>query len=480
MNHIFCVVCLLLFSPSHDGPFFASGIKVGESTQTTAIVQVRLTENESADFSRLPIFTEGLPVGEQSAIEMPDDVVPGMAGQVQMEYWIDGDESSRRSTNRVQVNETTDFTHQFRLTDLQPGSQYRFQVNARASADAADTASITGSLRTAPQASVSAPVTFIVTTCQAVRSVDAGRDGHVAYQQMLEFEPDFFVHTGDIVYYDKVPLARSASQARAKWHLMFAYGHQRNFHRFVTSYFMKDDHDTLKNDCWPGQRYGDLTFEQGCEIFRQQVCMGDSTYRTIRWGRDVQIWLTENRDFRSSNRDPDGPDKTILGQPQKDWLLRTVTESDATFKFIISPGPIVGPDKRGKADNHSNAAFAHEGQQLRDFIATQPNTYIICGDRHWQYHSVHPTGIEEFSCGALVDANSRFIATSATRAASWWCQSKAIRRPLNGFTLAKSMTQPDCLGYCTPNGLWPDVNGLPANDSLSCHCPCQSAAAGQE
>ena len=37
----------------------------------------------------------------------------------------------------------------------------------------------------------------------------------------------------------------------------------------------------------------------------------------------------------------------------------------------------------------------------------QKNFYIICGDRHWQYHSIHPTGFEEFSCGALVDANSR-------------------------------------------------------------------------
>lgn len=31
----------------------------------------------------------------------------------------------------------------------------------------------------------------------------------------------------------------------------------------------------------------------------------------------------------------------------------------------------------------------------------------MCGDRHWQYHSIHPAGVEEFACGALVDANSR-------------------------------------------------------------------------
>jgi alkaline phosphatase D len=29
------------------------------------------------------------------------------------------------------------------------------------------------------------------------------------------------------------------------------------------------------------------------------------------------------------------------------------------------------------------------------------NFFVICGDRHWQYHSVHPdTGLNEFSVGA--------------------------------------------------------------------------------
>jgi alkaline phosphatase/alkaline phosphatase D len=31
----------------------------------------------------------------------------------------------------------------------------------------------------------------------------------------------------------------------------------------------------------------------------------------------------------------------------------------------------------------------------------------VCGDRHWQYHSISPEGFEEFSCGAIHDANSR-------------------------------------------------------------------------
>ena len=35
----------------------------------------------------------------------------------------------------------------------------------------------------------------------------------------------------------------------------------------------------------------------------------------------------------------------------------------------------------------------------RGFLEDQ-NFYIITGDRHWQYHSIHPTGFEEFSTGS--------------------------------------------------------------------------------
>ena len=110
--------------------------------------------------------------------------------------------------------------------------------------------------------------------------------------------------------------------------------------------------------------------------------MGEKTYRTFRWGKDLQIWLSENRDFPSSNKMKDGPEKTIWGREQKAWFKKTVEASDATFKVLIMPGPIVGPDKKGKRDNHCNAGFKHEGDELRAFIAKEENMFVICGDRH--------------------------------------------------------------------------------------------------
>ncbi|MBK1831243.1 alkaline phosphatase D family protein [Verrucomicrobiaceae bacterium R5-34] len=387
-----------------DGPYLAGGVKIGEVDQTSAIVWTRLTEDQEADFSKLPILTEGLGLRQKSKVRMPTDVLPGAAGEVRVRYWIQGAKDKATETEWSAVSADRDFTHQFQLKGLQPNSSYECLVQARPSGSESPSAEMSGSFQTAPGKDQTVPVQFIVTTCQAVRSIDSGKDGHVAYRRMLEFQPDFFVHTGDILYYDKVPLSQTPAEARAKWGLIFAYGHNQKFHRHVSSYFMKDDHDTLKNDSWPGQTYGELTFDQGLEIFREQVPMGEKTYRTVRWGRDVQIWMTEHRDFRSANNAKDGPKKTILGKEQKAWLMKTMQESDATHKFLIVPGPIVGPDKKGKSDNHANRAFAHEGQELRDFLAKQKNTYVICGDRHWQYCSEDPeTGVLEMGCGPIND-----------------------------------------------------------------------------
>jgi alkaline phosphatase D len=106
---------------------------------------------------------------------------------------------------------------------------------------------------------------------------------------------------------------------------------------------------------------------------------------------------------------PDGPGKTIWGAEQKAWFKRTVSESDATWKVLISPTPLVGPDRPAKNDNHSNSGFAHEGNELRAWLKEHvpDNFFVVCGDRHWQYHSVHPqTGTREFGVGPASNAHA--------------------------------------------------------------------------
>ncbi len=229
---------------------------------------------------------------------------------------------------------------------------------------------------------------------------------------MLALKPRFAVLSGDLVYYDNdAPRAENSSIARFHWERMFSLPRLVEFNRSVATYWQKDDHDTLKNDSWAGQKLGAFTFAEGEEIFKQQAPIGQGvTYRTVRWGRDLQLWFTEGRDYRSPNNSPDGPDKTIWGAAQKAWFKQTVMESRATWKILVSPTPIIGPDRAsGKSDNHSNSGFQHEGNELRQWMQEQvpENFFILCGDRHWQYDSIHPiTKVREFCCGPASDEHA--------------------------------------------------------------------------
>jgi alkaline phosphatase D len=247
-----------------------------------------------------------------------------------------------------------------------------------------------------------------VIACQDYPRRDDKRLGHTIYREMLKLDPDFMAHTGDTLYYDKPkPFAKTVALARFKWNRFYGLHLPKEFHRRVPTWFIKDDHDTLKNDCWPGQKYGELTFARGLEIYREQLPVSAPAYRRQRWGKHLELWFLEGREFRSPNRMEDGPDKTILGAAQLKWLRDTLSASTATFRVVVSATPIVGPDRLGKRDNHANQNFQHEGKALRAFLASQPRTIVICGDRHWQYASHDPaTGLREWCCGSAANEHA--------------------------------------------------------------------------
>jgi alkaline phosphatase D len=188
---------------------------------------------------------------------------------------------------------------------------------------------------------------------------------------------------------------------------MYGFPTLRDFHRQVGSFFMKDDHDTLTNDSHPDDRSGDLTFTEGLRIFREQTAPAEPPYRTQRWGRHLQVWLLEGRDFRSTAEEDRTQTPGILGAKQLAWLEATLAASDATFRVVITPTPIVGPDRDNKDDNYANKGYLIEGTKVRALLARFSNLTVVTGDRHWQYVSRDKTtGIEEWSVGAATDAHA--------------------------------------------------------------------------
>ena len=198
--------------------------------------------------------------------------------------------------------------------------------------------------------------------------------------------------------------------ARFHWHRMHSFPTIVSFFQTVPVYLEKDDHDYRWNDSDPYREFPGISHEEGIAIFKQQVPMGEKTYRTYRWGKGLQIWLVEGRDYRSNNKMPDGPEKTIWGKEQKAWLKNGIIKSDAVFKVIISPTPIVGPDSKSKRDNHANpGGFYVEGREILKWAKENAgdNFFLVNGDRHWQYHSIDETGVMEFSCGCATDIHAR-------------------------------------------------------------------------
>ena len=389
-------------------PHQATGTRVGEVTENSAIVWIRLTAGTVRNNAGR-VISDKAELPADSPVEQLEGACPGAPGRVRLRFGTKADLSDAVTTDWADVGAATDFIHQFSLGGLAAATTYHY-ASETAAADGPAHGTWRGEFQTAPAAGVAAGQVFCVMTCQGYP--DRGHpEGHAIYPAMLALQPAFACLTGDLVYYDNdAPRATTPELARYHWQRMFSLPRLLEFNRRVSTYWLKDDHDTLNNDSWPGAKMGAFTFAEGQRIFRQQAPLAAGpSYRTFRRGRDLQIWLTDGRDFRSPNNAPDGPEKTIWGAEQKAWFQRTVKASDAIWKVLISPTALVGPDRGGKNDNHANAGFQHEGDELRSWIkANVPdNFFVLCGDRHWQYHSVHPeTGVHEFGVGAASDAHA--------------------------------------------------------------------------
>lgn len=425
------VLMTLVFSScqngtKHDGPYLGNGFHNGWADQSSVVIWTRLTKNAegnvagqkfmiptgkehkeldiSADAER--IFKAQIPEGY--TLDQMEGACPGASGEVKLTYYPVGKEAEKVETEWVTVEDDKNYTRQWKLEELAAGTQYVVKVEARKDKDAATSDSLEGLFNTAPAGDKAENIDFCIVTCHDYWRRDSVL-GHKIYNSMLKLRPDFYVHTGDIEYYDKPePYAMTEELMRFKWDRLFALPLQREFYAQVTSYFLKDDHDALCNDAYPGMTYGTVNWERGLEIFdKEQFPSNDQLYKTVRWGKDLQIWLIEGRNFRSKNTDDDVAGKTIIGQQQKEWLFRTMKESDATFKLVITPDPILGPDRNNKHDNYSNANWKVEGDEIRNFINQFDNAFICNGDRHWQYVThLEGTNLWEFSCGAGSDSHA--------------------------------------------------------------------------
>lgn len=401
---------LCLTAQETENVYFTTGFKVGELTSSSAVVWTRLCKDQKPvpvkHHRKETVFRHPIDFNDNMPVWQMDGAVSGTSGQVRIKL-ISKDTLIK--SDWKYVSSYKDFTLKKKFEKLSANTNYSIVIQGRKNATSPIT-EINGQFRTAPLANQIAPVFFTSSTCQYYWSFDDANRGFKIYDSMKKLGPLFHCQTGDYIYYDKPgPMVDNLELARHKWHAMNSWPSLSGFYRETPLYQQKDDHDLLRDDAGPTSKpLGELTYEDGLSIWKEQVPLMGLPYRTFRWGKDLQIWVVEVREYRSENRTPDSMDKTIWGTEQINWFKQTVETSDASFKILVSPTPIVGPDRaKGKYDNHSNVSFQTEGRWLRKYLADN-HVFVINGDRHWQYVSMDPeTGLWEFSQGPVSDFHAQ-------------------------------------------------------------------------
>lgn len=416
------ILALLLAVPSIDAAdlTLGQGQMAGRVTESSVILQSRLTDGS----------------------ELVDGDLPGLPGVARFEISTNKDFRSAQLTPWLQALPENDYIVKTVVNGLEPATRYFYRLSYGPKKDDT-TPAATCEFRTLGGKKEVRRSRFAVITgmnyfffhegAYKPETAYKGPDKHLGYPALasiLKLKADFFVGTGDTVYFDHPAAgrnrwtgvawsdrAKTETEMRRKYHEQFRQPRFHDLFAKTPTYWEVDDHEYRYNDCDnTGDKFPSAAL--GARNYREQLPVADPTdpkdltYGTHRVSRDLQIWIVEGRLYRSPNAMPDGPEKTIWGETQKQWLKDTLLASDATFKILISPTPLVGPDGNGKRDNHTNLrGFRHEGDAFFDWLTEQgfldKNFYILCGDRHWQYHAIHPSGFQEFSCGSIVGANSR-------------------------------------------------------------------------
>ncbi len=302
----------------------------------------------------------------------------------------------------IALSPAHDLTGHARVEGLRPSTRYEYRVRQGEHV-------AVGSFLTAPAPDEAAPVRFLWSGdlggaghCRRVE------DGYRIFPPMTARRPDFFLFVGDTIYADHfcagpefVPgndfVARTADEFRRKHRYNRGDPALQQFFRTASVYAIWDDHEVRNNFAGPHEPLMPAGREAFLDYFPVVSRWENPTqmYRRVRRGRLLELFILDARQYRSANREPDGPDKTMLGGAQLAWLLAGLRTSTAVWKVIVSSVPLGmytgGPGADAWSDTtffgaprRNGTGFTRERDlilgTLRDLAI--PDVVFITGDVH--------------------------------------------------------------------------------------------------
>jgi alkaline phosphatase D len=255
-----------------------------------------------------------------------------------------------------------------RITGLRPYEDYYYRFATR------DELSPIGRFRTALPPDSNQPVKFAFFSCQ-----DYTFGYYTAHAHLANEDVDFVVNLGDYIYAETYHFAASPSggvrtdpvgesktfeQYRAKYTTYRSDPHLRHMHARFPMVSLWDDHE-VQDDYAGGagptggldpalgystarKRAGYRAFFESMPTFGASLerRRGDRIYRGLRFGRNVDLIILDQRQYRADQPCGDaflGPacegledPRNFLGRPQMKWAKKRLASSPAAWKVIAN------------------------------------------------------------------------------------------------------------------------------------------------
>ncbi|MGE3312475.1 MAG: alkaline phosphatase [Limisphaerales bacterium] len=286
-------------------------------------------------------------------------------------------------------------TH-LRLRRLPPGRRIHYRVSYEGRGGPGEAGPATGGeLLTASRDPADVFFAWGGDTCGQGYGIDERHGGLLTYDSIRRLRPDFFVHSGDLIYADnpippeiKLPdgtvwrnlvtegkskVAETLAEFRANYRYNFLDRHVRAFQAAIPVFAQWDDHE-VRNNWYPGQKLDeddrytvkdvDLLAARARRAFFENNPVTPSTegriFRQVSRGPLCDLFFLDLRSYRAANslnRQPrPGPDTAFLGEDQIRWFESAIRRSRALWKVVCCDMPLglaVG-DSGGRWEAGSN------------------------------------------------------------------------------------------------------------------------------
>jgi alkaline phosphatase D len=385
---------------------------------------------------------------------------------------------------KVKATKDDDNTVQAKVKGLEADTGYRYRF-CRPNGAHSDV----GKFTTAPSAKQRKTIHFALAGDQDARPLPGGTtpywNNFEIWNQIVAEGNDFNVLLGDTIYSDtEVPgytLADVATTVKRKWAAYktnlgetpwvkaresTAYYAHWDDHEFIDNFARSESHFPYSNDgvkLGATDISGETLYRRGVKAFTDynpvKYSKQNGIYRSVRWGKNLEIYFLDERSFRDSLADYDGacdnpagsgapdlaptapqatrtlfsaivpqlanpvppaclaaindPSRTMLGATQLQKFKKAIKKSTATFKVIFNEVPIQQyyalPYDRWEgyeAERSELLHFLQDKVQNAVFLSTDVHANMVNDAR---YDTLGPAGVQD---SGIFDVTTGPVATN--------------------------------------------------------------------